>query len=240
MPSKRLLVLLGALMILVAGCAGGSASESTAAPHQTTAPPAATTTTVPSTTTTTSLSAQEEAEALAMVEAAFEAFNSGDIEGWVAARGVREDGWVRTARVPYTEALLAAGAHIEVEQCTSNGHGDLDGSGAYVGYHIICDASESNLFYQAASIGEAVTFEWVVDEGEIIYSSADEADFDNWLAFNKDFKDWMQSSHADVFGEMSFLVLTSSFPSAESMPTALEYVEEFVSESEDWPREASA
>ena len=86
MPSKRLLVLLCAFLVPVAGCAGDSASEHTApSPSTTASPPAETTTTVP-TTTTLSSSAQEEADALALVEAAFVAFNSGDIEAWVAAR----------------------------------------------------------------------------------------------------------------------------------------------------------
>ena len=110
------------------------------------------------------------------------------------------------------------------------------GDDAVTGYLFACQATQLNLFYEAGELDPSVPSEWVVQDGQILDRSSDEPGFDDWLAFNTDFRDWMSVTHPNVYSAMSFLSLTTDFPAAESMPTALEYVDAFVADSPDWPK----
>lgn len=169
------------------------------------------------------------AEAFEAIEAAYVAFNARDAEKWVAARDADTS---ITSRF-YTEALFAADASIDVSQCISHGFGDWSG---VTGYRFTCEATETNAFYAPAELDTAVSYEWVVADGQVVQAGSNESGFDDWLRFNTDFRNWMRESHPDIHSGMQFLGMTTDFPAAESMPTALEYVVAFVQDSPDWPR----
>ena len=175
-------------------------------------------------------------EAFEAVEAAYLAYNSGDVETWTTAREGSDVGFVAELVADYGAALVAAASRIDVSHCVSHGFDDwTSDDGVITGHRFTCEVAERIPFYEAARLDPSAVHEWIVASGQVVQTGSDEKGFANWLSFNTAFRDWMRATHPAEYAGMRFLRLTTDFPSAESMSTALEYVDAFVEESSDWP-----
>ena len=129
-----------------------------------------------------SSSDDEEAEALAVVEDAYELYNSGDAAGWVEVRDLGSHYGSDAARVSAlafeleeTEAAMTANAHYEVTECVWQGSGEWPGIAdrggpVAVGDYFIC---ETVLASDSADFGGPETFNWVVSDGAVVAVNSD-------------------------------------------------------------------
>lgn len=178
-------------------------------------------------------------EAFAAVETAYAAYNSGD-DAWVdiRSRGGLESSQAVEARARETnvrifEAEQAADGNIAVAQCEWHGSGEWPdvvdrGVPAAVGHLFTCEATRTDLLHEAAGMQLAESYQWVVADGGVVAVSSSE-DILWWTGFVGDFRRWLQETHPDA--DVTFLRSTDGaifFPEAASVPTALEYVDEFV------------
>lgn len=184
--------------------------------------------------------ATDQAEAVAVIEAAYAAFNAGDAEGWLSASQPQavEPNELGLERGDVYAALHAAGHRIEVLQCFATRFGEWpgitdDGDGVATGHLVTCETKETNAFYGAAGIELISTSEWVINDGAVVGSDVEE-DFGEADAFALDFRNWLVLNHKDA--ALGYETFPWMFPKERSVPAALEYVDEFVESSPDWPR----
>jgi hypothetical protein len=178
----------------------------------------------------------EAVEAFRVVEAAYVLFNTGD-EAWME---VRDRGGSHSAGDEYTpdegtvgyfDGRQAADAHLDISGCESHGSGewaDIADDGAVAGYYFTCTTVESNAFHGASNIELAEVYGWVVEDGEVVAVSS-EGDFDEWFDYPEWFNAWVLIERPELASEIEYVFwgATRAFPTADSVPTVLEYVEEF-------------
>jgi len=179
------------------------------------------------------------AEEFRAVEADFNAFNTGD-PAWfdIRLRGSFETQGEREALLAEVVASwqkeLAANPRIDVSGCASQGHGEWpnlgdEGIPAPTGYYFICETTMTDALYDIGGVSVAETYFFVVDNGAVVavLSQGKKAEADQFLA---DFHNWMWATHPDVAAD-----LVPTYTTAESVPTVLEYAEEFVTQSDKYP-----
>lgn len=187
-------------------------------------------------------SSEEAVEAFAAVEAAYEVYNSGDAKKWAEVRD-RGSSYpterVQQESLEYEEAVtraeLAADGRIEISGCVSRGLGEWPGvadpgTPVAVGYYFTCNAVRTNALHAAAGLELASTYNWVVADGEIVAVSSEES-ANAWFDFPRQFELWLEDTHPTVWADMEFVrsaQFSDSFPAESSIPTALEYIDEYV------------
>ena len=177
------------------------------------------------------------AEAVAVVEAAYAVYNAGDAEAWLAA--VWPQGFQSNELIGFGEiyaANAAAGARIHTIDCVPDGFGDwlIGEEGAvFAGQRVRCVTEETNDFHAPAGLETTLVSAWVVADGAVVAQSA-EAEQGESEAFNLEFRNWLARNHKEA--ALGYDTFPWMFPKAKSVPTALEYVDEFVASSPDWPR----
>jgi hypothetical protein len=130
-----------------------------------------------------------------------------------------------------------------LSRCISHGFGDWEGiaeepffePGEFAtGYRFECEANQTNAFQSPGGIAVPVVHDWVVADG-VIVAAIEGGDFEEADAFNQDFRNWLLANHNDVFRRMG--VMPWLYPDEDSIVEALEYVDLFVADSPDWPRQ---
>jgi hypothetical protein len=179
----------------------------------------------------------EALEAFAAVEAAYVMFNNGD-EAWMEVRdrgsaspSAADEYVPDEGTVGYFRGTQAADAHLDISGCESHGSGewsDIADDGTVTGYYFTCTTVESNAFHGASDIEFAEMYNWVVADGEVVAVSS-EGDFDEWFDYPEWFNAWVLIEHPELASEIEYVWWgsTRAFPTADSIPTVLEYVEEF-------------
>lgn len=164
--------------------------------------------------------------ALAVVESAFAAYNSGDMATWFLWR---EGG--RVSRTPYGDYLMAVGSRLDVEECTHRGYAVWQMGVPMTGHGFDCSVTQTDLILGAAGIELEMTYNWVIGaDPESSLGGANE-DFDFLNGFMKEYRDWLDANYPDSGITYDGL----NRPSSESVPTALEYIDEFVAQSDVYP-----
>jgi hypothetical protein len=191
----------------------------------------------------------EATEAFKAVETAYLAFNTGD-PAWVELRlrgsffesQEDEDGLLSNQLAVWQEYQVA-NPHLEVSACASQGHGEWpdivdEGVPAPTGYYFICETTTTDSLYDVAGVQLSETHHWVVDNGEVVAVIGGSGGETEPEAFLDAFQSWLWQTHPEVAGE---LVPFFSNPEHDpgSIPTALEYVEEFVAQSDTYPLETN-
>ena len=131
------------------------------------------------------------------------------------------------------------GSRIEVSGCFLRGYGDWSevtdtGVPTPTGYYFICEAADSSSLWDMAGIQMSTTYHWVVDNGEVlaVFSQEDELE---GVAFLEAFQIWLDETHPDVAADLNTLM-----GNPETVPAVLEYAEEFVAQSDEYPIETAA
>jgi hypothetical protein len=96
------------------------------------------------------------------------------------------------------------------------------------GYYFTCTTIESNAFHGASNIEFAEEYGWVVADGEVAAVSS-EGDFDEWFNYSELFNAWVLIQRPEVSSEIEYVWWgsTRAFPTADTVPKALEHVDEF-------------
>jgi len=224
--------LLLALSLAFAACGSTTVPASTT----TTETPA---TTVASTTTasTTTITEADDSAAIAVVLAAIDAKNAFDLDGWLAAFAGGEH---KGTPLHAEEILMNAQQQWEVvDPCQVTGETESGDT------TVECLLSNTDSFWGAGGIFDTRAFEFYVNADGLItgeegltpgtsgFSSA------RRNAFNRAFSQWLSDTYPDVFAETGFLISSNGpgFDARDSthMLIAVEYVEEFVAQSDAYP-----
>ena len=180
-------------------------------------------------------------EAFTAVEAAYIAYNSGEAATWAVARssgpGLPAEALAEEISLVTDISLAehAAGAHIEITNCESHGFGDWPTEGGPdTGFRYSCHSTQTDAFHDPAGMVLAEITEWIVADGVIFAASGKDAGqvdgFDTWNRFMRRYLVWLEAEHTDVWAELELIdnLPFSIYPAAVSIPTALEYIDEFV------------
>ena len=166
---------------------------------------------------------------VATVEAAYAALNAGDLDGFLDL--LTDSAATHMAKIE--EILINANQVTEiVEPCTSGGT-TIRGETI-----VTCVVSTFDDFHGPAGIASTHTDTWLLDDVGAITSRVDDMDLFHQFQFNRAFWQWLQGVHLDVYQEIAPFDL-ESLPGwngdAASMRVAVEYVGEFIAQSEVYP-----
>lgn len=174
---------------------------------------------------------------VAVVESAIDAFNANDAAGLSEALDGADGvmGWL-LGPPEMAAAKFAANGRIELDSCEP----------AEPGY-VNCSLVETNDYWGAGGVTRPGEFTFRVADGVII-EVLDSAENQPAVEFGNDMLAWLGDTHPEVYaslpvysgpsasaGAHPMSLSTSGVPIAEAMPTVLEYVDEFVAQSGDYP-----
>lgn len=171
---------------------------------------------------------------VAVVQSAYEALNDGDIDGYFAL--LTEEAAVRERR-EFQQVLVNMNQQSELaEPCrliepTPAGEA-----------RVSCTATFSNDFHGPGGLTATLTESFVVtDAGKISLRLATGGNFDPNSDFNADYWEWLMVAHPDVHADIAPFE-AGQLPGAgelrgepDDMLVALEYVDEFVAQSDEYP-----
>jgi hypothetical protein len=166
-------------------------------------------------------------EAFAIVESAFDAYNAGDMDTWAFWR---ERGLASGADFAYD---LATDSRLDVERCDYRGLADWDVDGSMTGHGFDCEVTLSNQFLRAAGIELEMIYNWVVAEDLQSSDGGSNEDFRLAERMMQEYRDWLAANLPTV--ESSITYDSSGIPITEDVPLAVEHIDEFVADSDDYP-----
>jgi hypothetical protein len=232
---KRAMLWLVASALFIAACSGAevtgdAAPSSSAIASSTTVPLVETTTTATATATKVSDDA-----ALAAVLSALDAKNSFDLDRWLAAH----EGGERQGIPLFAEQILmnAKQQWEIVEPCQVTGQ---TSSGETM---VSCLIQEVTGFWGIGGINDAKLQTFRVNADGLI---TNEFHFgsDRRNSFNRAFHQWLSDTYPDVYNELGYESVSSNGPGFDTrnpdhVLVAVEYVEEFVAQSDQYPLDPS-
>ena len=217
--------------LVLAACGGGEVADEETPPSSAIAP----TTTVPlaetSTTTATTATIPDEVAdaAIAVVVSALDAKNRFNRDGWLMAfEGGKRQGTLLHAE----EILMNAKQYWEVvEPCQVTGE---TGSGDTI---VECLIQDINVFWGVGGISDTKARTFTVNRDGLITNNDNTFASNRRDAFNAAFHQWLSDTYPDVYSEMDTGRISSNRPgfdtrNAEHMLVAVDYVEEFVAQSD--------
>jgi hypothetical protein len=167
------------------------------------------------------------------VSAMMDAFNSGHLDSFmtyfepsaIVYGGTRMGEFRATA-----EAFMAAHEQWTLSGCATSGTNT-----------VTCASSRRDDFHGAGGlvVTEDLEFEFNPDGRVVDFGSEPDAEFADYLAFDQRFVTWLAVAHPDVAAYYAPFLYDagpmSRMPYAPDVPIALEYVDEFVAQSDDYP-----
>jgi hypothetical protein len=179
--------------------------------------------------------------AIAVVISALDAKNSFDLDGWLMSF---EGGEHQGTPLHAEEILMNANQHWEVvEPCQVTGEST---SGDTI---VECLISNTDDFWGAGGIFDTRAFEFHVNADGLITKEAGLTPGTSGFSserrntLNRAFSQWLSDTYPDVFAATGFRISGNGpgFDARDSthMLVAVEYVEEFVAQSDDYPLDAT-
>lgn len=215
---KRAALVVGVVLVAVA-CSGNDATEST--------------TEVTSAEQTTPAAAGED---ISVVMEAIDAWNRGEFDAWLAF-------WVVDPGEDhlFSRSVMNSGEQMEVtEPC----HSSPDPEGTIVE----CSIRVEDNFHGAGGLTSDATMSFIVNDVGLIVDTQsttyqeDGSCCPKWESFHTDFHRWLQDAHPDVYADIGpkdgaeqWWLPGAASGDPDHMLVALEYVEEFVAQSDSYP-----
>ena len=170
---------------------------------------------------------------VSVVMAAYDAMNNDDIDGWFAtlseSRAAAES---RDDR----QFLVNMSARTElIEACRM-----LEPSPTSGLARVQCRVTVSNDYHDPGGIDLTRTDTFLIDDAGKIDNVIEQWEYDDvvFFAYNEDFSDWLESAYPDVLADINpggsqFVPGWRGDPA--DMLTAVEYIDEFVAQSDKYP-----
>jgi hypothetical protein len=169
-------------------------------------------------------------EAVTVARSAYDALNQGDVEGWLAHFSADAEVFDMTREAAATryEILAAARYQAEViEPCRLSAASVVE-----------CTVIATDAFSGAGGISSTRRERFVMNEdGRIGLAEATVVDIvqPGPYTFAQEFWDWLREAHPRVFDQIRPTIRTHLPETPEHMETALEFVDEFLAQSEVYP-----
>jgi hypothetical protein len=174
--------------------------------------------------------------AVAVAVSALDAKNSGDLAGMLS---FYEGGKNPSTPLHAEEILMNANQRWEVvEPCRVK---KVDGKGNTT---VECVIHDANDFWGVGGIGDTVPGTFIVNEDLLITYQANIFGSNRRNALNKAFHQWLKDTYPNVYEDMDIGRISENGPgfdtrNPEHMRTAVQYVEEFVAQSDTYPLDPS-
>jgi hypothetical protein len=173
--------------------------------------------------------------AVAAVVAAIDALNSYDLDAWLMAH----EGGERPGVPLHAEQILmnAEQQYEVVEPCRVTGQDSSIGTG------VVCVIKDSNVYWGMGGISDTKSHVYYVNADGLIVNT-NHFGSGSRSAFNRAFLQWLSVTYPDVYHEMGYTRVSDNAPGFDTknpdhMLIALEYIEEFVAQSDKYPLDAS-
>jgi hypothetical protein len=165
--------------------------------------------------------------------AAIDALNSYDFDGWVKAH----EGGKRPGVPLFAERILmnSKQQYEIVEACHVTGE-DISGKTS-----VECVIKDSNEYWAVGGISDTRRQVYLVNADGLI-TNTNHFGSSSRNAFNHAFHQWLSDTYPEVYNEMGYATISSNGPGFDTrnpdhMLIAVEYVEEFVAQSDTYPLE---
>lgn len=244
----RLVVVTGlvGLMLMATACSSdiGGARTTVLGASSTTIAAASTTTSIPRTTTTETATTLAPIDAVGIAMDAIGAWNSGDFDGWLAFWVVDqdEDDHLFSRSVMNSNEQIAVTPPCEV---TAPDAGMV---------RVVCPALWEDDFHGPGGVTGDGTLTFLLDGNGLIvedentgYRGPNGECCPIWQEYNRAFHVWLAEAHPDVYevigphgGSPLWYLPGYANGDAEHMKIALEYVDEFIAQSDVYPLEDGA
>lgn len=183
-------------------------------------------------------------DAFVLVTGAYDAFNEGSLVTWGAKHAPTIDPLDEFSITESAERDRILETRYDDVSCSDAGFGeyeflDIDNARtvALTGHRVECSATYRDAMSVAAGIEIPREFVWVVRDGQVLYLSADGANFD-WTRFEQGFLRWLSRDHPEVLEARGIELDPFRMEASEDdLPALLPYVDEFVEQSDQWPVE---
>lgn len=236
----RSLVVATLTALTLAACAGGEVADEESSPSTTIAPTTTvplveTTTTAPlvttTTTSTTMISAEVADAAVAVVVSAIEAKNNFDLDGWLMALAGGQRGGVPLFA---EEILMNAEERWEIIEPCQMARETTSG-----GAVVECLMQDTTSYWGVGGISDTRLQTFTVNTDGLI-SFGGHFGSSGKDRFNQAFHQWLSDTYPDVYEEAVPGFISGNAPGFDTqnpdhMLIAVEYVEEFVAQSENYP-----
>ncbi len=189
------------------------------------------------------------AEAFTAVEDAYAMFNRGD-PAWIEIRmrgsdfggTAEEEGANREVERAFWRAVLAADTHDKVSGCIAHGSGDWQtvvdaGVPTPIGFYFTCETTQTNSLLGVAGVASTFTYHFVVDDSGIVAVNTSGESERDVNAFIDAFGEWLTATYPDAEPRLVAAVdqIGYGFAHPETKSLTIEYAEEFVAQSDDYP-----
>jgi hypothetical protein len=166
-------------------------------------------------------------EPVAVIDSAYEALNAGDVDGWMAH--YTADHFENPLLVASLhDVLAAAGQRKEMlEPCRPIGEEQVE-----------CTVRDVNDFHGAAGITITLRERFTVNEdGRISATDTTVISFTQpgYYTFTQTFWSWMEDAHPEVHAENRPVIVTHWPKEPEQIRVGLEYLDEFLAQSDLYP-----
>jgi hypothetical protein len=172
--------------------------------------------------------------AVAAVMAAIDALNSYDLDGWLMAH----EGGERKGVPLFAEQILmnAKQQYEIVEACQVPGEDSSGEKGV-----VVCVIKDNNEYWGVGGISDTKSQVYMVNADGLI-TNTNHFGSSSRNAFNHAFHQWLSDTYPEVYNEMGYVRISSNGPGFDTknpdhMLIAVEYVEEFVAQSDTYPLE---
>ncbi|MGB7861229.1 MAG: hypothetical protein WBM90_12080 [Acidimicrobiia bacterium] len=228
----RLVAMVATATLLIASCSSSDGGEDVV---DTDSDPATTQATSPTASTEPPGSASDEAlfaQKVATIEAMVEARNSGDYEAWRSYFPAEQPViWANTveseSELDWQRSYMAANEMWTITApCQSRGSA------------VSCPMTLVHDFFAPAGLFFRTTVDFEFnDNGEIAYLGTGSWEIaGDWGEYTEAFDTWLLEAHPDVHASFGPRVEgENGLPNADDMPKALEYVDEFIGQSDIYP-----
>jgi hypothetical protein len=172
--------------------------------------------------------------AVAAVMAAIDALNSYDLDGWLMAH---EGGQRQGVPLFGEQILMNAKQQYEiVEACQVPGEDSSGEKGV-----VVCVIKDNNEYWGVGGISDTKSQVYMVNADGLI-TNTNHFGSSSRNAFNHAFHQWLSDTYPEVYNEMGYVRISSNGPGFDTknpdhMLIAVEYVEEFVAQSDTYPLE---
>ena len=173
--------------------------------------------------------------AFAAVNAAYDAFNSGDGIAWALSAAPQPA--VETDALRAFDSYMAAGAHYSVEHCDYIGFDTYEvednwGDPSVETHRFDCDATMTDALTTASGIDLQEETRWLVDRGRVVDSVSTAPNERALRRFAFGFTSWIAREHP---GLISQHLTYTSYPNAKDMPAAIELLDDYIASDDRSP-----
>lgn len=171
-------------------------------------------------------------ERVEIVKAQAQAYSDGDLDRWLSYFTADASMWSETFNKNHVAPGAAAGAAAKEEWTLAGSCVETEAG------LLTCPMRRHDVFHGAGGLDVVAKISFAFDSANQIssfrYVLETQSLFVDYTSFERRFDRWLETAYPDVYAGFGNRIFRT-MPNAADMPTALEYVDEFVTQSDVYP-----